>query len=61
MSGVRPHPSKGVFAALADPSVFAQARIELGVVTWPNGADLDPRWMYEEISAAPDKMWSVPI
>jgi hypothetical protein len=50
LSGVTPHASKGVFAALADPRMFAQGRVELGVVTWPNGADLDPLWMYEEIS-----------
>lgn len=61
LSAVEHHPSKGVFAALADPKIFAQARIELGVVTWPNGADLDPLWMYEEILAAPDKAWSVPL
>jgi len=47
LSSVRPDPSCGVFAALADPIVFKQARIKLEVVTWPNGADLDPLWMYE--------------
>jgi len=61
LSAVRPEPSHGVFAALADPGFFAQARIELGVVTWPNGADLDPLWMYERISEAEDKSWSVPF
>ena len=61
LSAVRPEPSHGVFAALADPRFFAQARIELGVVTWPNGADLDPLWMYERISEAEDKSWAVPF
>ena len=61
LSAVRPDPSLGVFAALATPQFFAQARLLLGVVTWPNGADLDPFWMYEEISAAENKMWSVPF
>jgi len=37
----------GVFAEIADIHLFEQARLELGVVTWPNGADLDPAWMYE--------------
>jgi hypothetical protein len=33
-----------VFEPLADPSFFAQVRVddELGTVVWPNGADLDP-------------------
>jgi hypothetical protein len=39
----------GIFAPLADPAVFEQARVELGVITWPNGADLDPDWLHEEI------------
>ena len=38
-----------VFAALRDPDVFARARVELGVVTWPNGADLAPDAMYDAI------------
>jgi hypothetical protein len=40
----------GIFTPLADPKVFEQARVELGVITWPNGADLDPDWLHEEIS-----------
>lgn len=40
----------GLFAPLTDPAVFEQARVELGVITWPNGADLDPDWLHEEIS-----------
>jgi hypothetical protein len=51
LSRVRPDPSHGVFSALADPRLFEQARLELGAVTWPNGADLDPSWMYERIAA----------
>lgn len=38
-----------VFEALRDPAFFAQARVELGVVTWPNGADLAPDAMYDHI------------
>ena len=40
----------GIFGALADPVLFERMTVELGVVTWPNGADLDPDWMHEEIS-----------
>jgi hypothetical protein len=48
----------GIFAALKDEQLFNQVRIELGVLTWPNAADLDPVWMYEEIGK--NKMWCVP-
>jgi hypothetical protein len=61
LSRVRPEPSQRVFGELADPRVFDQARIELGAVTWPNSADLDPLWMYERISEAEDKTWCVPL
>lgn len=39
----------GVFEALRDPAFFAQAYLDCGAVTWPNGADLAPDGMYEEI------------
>ena len=38
-----------VFEELRDPAVFAQVRVSLGVVTWPNGADLAPDAMYDAI------------
>jgi Protein of unknown function (DUF2442) len=38
----------GVFEALKDPIVFAQARIEAGAVTWPGDLDLAPDAMYAE-------------
>jgi hypothetical protein len=49
----------GIFEALKDQVCFGQARFELGVVTWPNGADMDPAWMYEAVGV--DKLWSVPF
>ena len=36
-----------VFEPLRDPAEFAKARIEMGAVQWPNGADLAPDAMYE--------------
>jgi hypothetical protein len=39
----------GIFAALKDAQLFQQVCIELGVLTWPNGADLDPLWVHESI------------
>jgi hypothetical protein len=47
----------GTYAPLAAPDYFAQAYIDLGAITWPNGADIDPAWMYEAL--ADEKMWSV--
>ncbi len=41
----------GVFAALEDPIVFKQVRIEGGAVTWPGDLDLAPDAMYQEIKA----------
>ena len=40
----------GVFAALRDPAVFEQVGLVYGAVTWPNGADLDPCWLHDEIT-----------
>ncbi|SFD85682.1 DUF2442 domain-containing protein [Nitrosomonas sp. Nm166] len=48
----------GIFAALKDEKLFNQVRIELGALTWPNGADLDPAWVHEEIRK--NKTWLVP-
>ena len=42
-------PTAGVFADLANPSVFAQVSIEHGAVTWPGQIDLAPDAMYDEI------------
>lgn len=44
-------PDAGVFAALADPAVFAQASIVQGAVTWPGDIDLAPDAMHAAIAA----------
>lgn len=41
----------GVLAPLEDEAFFAQARIQDGVVTWPNGAEIAPDAMYDEVAA----------
>jgi hypothetical protein len=43
---------QGVFAPLRDPNYFAHVRVdpELGSVTWPNGADLDPDVLYSRLT-----------
>jgi hypothetical protein len=38
-----------VFAALAEPTKFAQAYVEYGAVTWPGEIDLAPDAMYQSI------------
>jgi hypothetical protein len=44
-------PQAGVFAALRDPSIFAQVRLEYGAVTWPGELDLAPDAMHAGILA----------
>lgn len=58
LSALRTPPSCGMYAALKDPETFAQATVELGVATLPNGVDLDPAWMYGELEAG--EAWSAP-
>jgi hypothetical protein len=43
---------RGVFGPLRDPAYFAQVRVdpELGTVSWPNGADLDPDVLYARLT-----------
>jgi hypothetical protein len=48
----------GIYAALRDEKLFSQVRIELGALTWTNGADLDPEWTHEELAKNP--IWMVP-
>ena len=46
-------PDAGIFAPLADTSLFAQAFIEHGAVTWPGGCpDLAPDAMHKAIAAS---------
>ena len=40
----------GQEVGVSDWIAVDQARIELGVITWPNGADLDPDWLHEDIN-----------
>ena len=59
MSALVNSPAAGMYAALKEVQLFQQVRLHLGALTWPNGADLDPLWAYEEISK--HKTWSVPV
>ncbi len=37
---------------LRDPSYFAQAFLEFGAPTWPNGFDMAPDWLHDEMKMA---------
>ncbi len=45
----------GVFAPLRSHDYFRSVRVdaELGTVTWPNGADLDPDVLYSLVTGEP--------
>jgi hypothetical protein len=49
MSGMVHSPKAGVFAALADPSLFAQVTLDYGAVAWPGELDLAPDAMHSAI------------
>jgi hypothetical protein len=46
---------EGVFEPLRRRSFFTQVRVhpELGVIFWPNGADLDSEVLYSHVTGAP--------
>ena len=46
-----PEVSGTIFEPLRDPDMFRQVRVDLGAVSWPNGADLAPDAMYDAIRA----------
>ena len=46
-------PDAGMYATLRDSEYFDLAKLELGAVTWPNGVDLDPCWLHDEIKVSP--------
>lgn len=44
----------GIFAPLADPDYFASVSVdpEMGTVVWPNGVDMAPDALYDDVKAA---------
>jgi len=49
MAGLVQSPTAGVFAQLADISLFRKVFVEHGAVTWPGELDLAPDAMHAEI------------
>jgi len=49
----------GVFAALLDDALLAQATVQHGVLAWPNGLDLAPDTMYKELLQNPARHYEV--
>jgi hypothetical protein len=39
-----------IFEPLRDVATFSQVQVVLGVIQWPNGADLAPDAMYDAVS-----------
>ena len=57
MSAIVHAPNAGVFAPLADPSLFAQVRLDYGAVSWPGDLDLAPDAMHAAIQE--HAVWSL--
>jgi hypothetical protein len=57
MSGLVHSAKAGIFAALADPSLFAKVTFNYGAVAWPGELDLAPDAMHAAIQE--HKVWSI--
>ncbi|MGL5115338.1 MAG: DUF2442 domain-containing protein [Beijerinckiaceae bacterium] len=44
--------SGSMLIPLRDPVYFARVFIEAGAPTWPNGFDMSPRWLQDELRVA---------
>jgi hypothetical protein len=42
--------SRSIVAALRDPAAFARVRVQSDTVTWDNGFDLAPEFLYSQAS-----------
>ena len=58
-SSIKASGNPRIYGPLRDPDFFTRVRVELGALTWPNGADLDPGWLHAEL--ADRNSWSVPF
>lgn len=58
-SAIRTADNPGIYAPLREQDYFGQVKLEFGAPTWPNGADLDPGWLYDALRDW--ETWSVPF
>ena len=49
----------GVFEPLRNDELVESARVDNGVVVWPNGLDLAPDTMYREIRNSPARRYNL--
>ena len=49
----------GVFVPLLIDNLLAQATVQYGAITWPNGLDLAPDTMYAQIKRNPQRFYDV--
>ena len=45
---MKPLLQRKCYSALSSKALFQTARVEQGVISWANGADLDPEWLYDD-------------
>jgi hypothetical protein len=56
-------PRKGVFRPLFAPAYFRRVRVnrDIGTITWPNDADVDPVVLYHWTTGKPLPKWAGPL
>jgi hypothetical protein len=46
---MKPYMKAGIQLDLIDPNVFNRVGLEQGIVTWPNGLDLSPFVLFDDL------------
>ena len=44
----KPLLNRKCYRELSNEILFQTARVEYGTITWANGSDIDPEWLYED-------------
>jgi hypothetical protein len=45
---MKPYLDFGVFKKIKDPKLFSKVRVSFDTIEWPNGIDLDPKFVYDK-------------